>query len=442
MKQQSEKMIANALECLKNIPQMKDVLENLPDIIKYSFSQDTPGVASFNSDENLITIKPSLVASNNPQERLSFYVALVHELCHANQKKEGLYYNDLIDASFGDTFRIAQMMEIDSHLLRVIIENELLKREEFQGCISSVDCRYYQKELQRANGNISQANTNFVLSYWQNAKNHTELNQDELCTINRRYFFYVEQAYHHALLIHNTLLIHNPNFKQTTTGKISAQDSIHAYLRKMSLTGVQPELFLQDGFDNVQTTNNWQEGITILNPDGSKYLNLAPMVNPLFDKVTFFKNNEAIKFCVRNGITGEMRPWLTKKQCPPALTMDSDFSDNPSASQKVANLSALEIAIENRNMNRIQEIISKDPSVINRQTMVSKNFPLLMAIQNDNVEAISFILSKNPNLLLATEDGKSVFTELSKLSDVKIRRQIRTLHEIQFNALINKWHKR
>ena len=124
---------------------------------------------------------------------------------------------------------------------------------------------------------------------------------------------------------------------------------------------------------------------------------------------------------------------------PPALTMDdSDFSDNPS----VANLSALEIAIENRNMNRIQEIISKDPSVINRQTMVSKNFPLLMAIQNDNVEAISFILSKNPNLLLATEDGKSVFTELSKLSDVKIRRQIRTLQEIQLNARINKWHKR
>ena len=93
-------------------------------------------------EENAITLKPALIDLYNPQERLSFYVTLAHELCHANQKKEGLYYNDLSEASFGDTFRVAKMMETETRLLSATIENELLKRKEFQGCIPSIDCLY------------------------------------------------------------------------------------------------------------------------------------------------------------------------------------------------------------------------------------------------------------------------------------------------------------
>ena len=113
MIQQNEEMIVGALEYLKSIPQMKRILENLPDKIAYKFSQSTPGIASFNSEENAITLKPTLIDLYNPQERLSFYVTLAHELCHANQKKEGLYYNDLSEASFGDTFRVGKMMETE-----------------------------------------------------------------------------------------------------------------------------------------------------------------------------------------------------------------------------------------------------------------------------------------------------------------------------------------
>ena len=133
---------------------------------------------------------------------------------------------------------------------------------------------------------------------------------------------------------------------------------------------------------------------------------------------------------LKNALIGNLRETLSqyayKDLDKPAYSDDT--------SQKYANLLALEIAIESKNMDRIQEIISKDPSVINRQHQYGKNFPLLMAIQNNNAEAVSFILSKNPNLLLNTDDGKNVLTELPKLSDVKLKKQIKTLFGAQKEA--------
>ena len=92
-------------------------------------------------------------------------------------------------------------------------------------------------------------------------------------------------------------------------------------------------------------------------------------------------------------------------------------------------------------MDRVQEIVSRDPLVINRQMIVGKGFPLLMAIQNDNVEAVTFIMSKNPNLLLNTEDGKNVLTEISKLSDITLKERIEASYMAQKNAF-NKANKR
>ena len=324
-------------------------------------------------------------------------------------------------------------MEAETRLFSAIIENELLKRKEFQSCIPSVDCLYYRSELQRANGNVSQANTNFVLSYWQNGKDNTFLNQTEKETIDSRYFFYTEQAYHQALLIHDL------KFNQLSTNRMSPIDAVRSYTQRMGLIGLAPELFLQEKFDNVQTTGDFQDGITILNYDGDKYLNLAPTDNPFFDKVRFFANGLVEKVFLRNAKTGEMQPYASQNGLKKRLLQRSkavriDRADSVS-SQKSANLSALEIAIENRNMDRIRKIISEDPSVINRQHKHGKNFPLLMAIQNDNAEAVSFILRKNPNLLLNTEDGKNVLTELTKLSDTKLQRQIQTLFVAQKEAL-------
>ncbi len=263
-----------------------------------------------------------------------------------------------------------KMMEAETRLFGVVIENELLKRKEFQSCIPSVDCLYYRSELQRANKNVSQANTNFVLSYWQNAKNSTWLNQVEKDMINSRYFFYTEQAYHQALLIHDL------KFNQLSTNRMSPIDAVRSYTQRMGLIGLAPELFLQEKFDNVQTTNNFQDGITILNHDGSKYLNLAPTNNPFLDKATFFKDDLINQIFLRNGRTGDMQPYASQNglqkrllQCSEEvrdITSDIDRADSVS-SQKSSSLSAFEIAIENKNINRMRGIIPQDPSVINKQ---------------------------------------------------------------------------
>ena len=410
------KMIDNALEYLSTIPQMSNILKNLPENITYTFSKDTPGIASFDYDKNKIIISPDKIDLNNPEKRLHFYLTLAHELCHANQKKEDLYFNDLSGASFGDTFRVAKMMEIETRLLSVTLENELLKRDEFKNCTPTVDCQYYQQELSKANGDISQANTNFILTYWQNAKDNPTADFAKE-HINQRYFFYMEQAFHQALLMHD------PKFNLHSTNRTSPIDAINSYQKRMSVN-ILPQAFLQNEFDNVVLTDNFHEGITVLNHDGSKYLTLTPTENPITDKVIFLQTD---KVFLRNGITKAMIPY-------PQITRhktDKTQSFTPQA----ANLSALEIAIEDRKMDRIKDIIDKDPTVINRQTLVSKKFPLLMAIVNNNEEAASYILSKGPNLLLQTEDGKNVLTELNQLKSPALKKQIIDLYQVQKQSL-------
>lgn len=310
-----------------------------------------------------------------------------------------------------------------------MIENELLKHEKFKGCTPSIDCQYYQKELRQNNGDISNANTNFVLSYWQNSKNNPLVNQTERNRINSRYFFYAEQAYHQALLLHD------PKFKQTSTNRTTALNSVRKYAQRMTLKGISPELFLQNGFDNVLTSQNFQEGITVLNLDGTKYLNLTPTSKVWEDKVTFFNNNQPNKVVLKNIRTGNITPFNENSKGGLLNQLGScsfpvDQSSQPQSKQ-IENLSALEIAIEKGNMGRVYDIVSKDPSIINRQMPVSKKFPLLVAIQNNNAEASSFILTKNPNLLLKTEDGKTILDELDNLKNDKITEQIRLRYVAQ-----------
>lgn len=410
--QPEQKIIQQSFKYFETLPQMKPILKNLPDNISYVFSQETPGIASFDADENSITINPQQVDLNTPQGQLYFYYTVAHELCHANQKKEGLYFNDLTEASFGDTFRVAKMMETDARLLGVMVENELAKRKEFEGVTLSKDGQYYQQELRRSKGNVSQPNTNFVLTYWQNAANKPQLNEELREVIKSRYFFYTEQAYHQALIMHN------PAFKQTPTNRNTALQAMQKYIHRMALQNVPAELFLQEKFDNTQTMGNFQDGITVLYPNGDKYMTLTPSEYFMMDKVTYFEDNQEASVFLRNGITGEMYPFGNMEKIP----------EPGHISQNSANLSALKIAIENRNMKRIESIIKSDPTVINRQMPVGKNFPLLMAIQNDNAQAVDFILSKKPNLLLETEDGRNVLSELDKLSDTKLQKLIKMLY--------------
>ena len=320
------------------------------------------------------------------------------------------------------------------------------------------------------------------------------MNDSQWSVINSRYFFYAEQAYHQALLIHSE--------GKPSTNRTSSSDAAKAYAERMSLTGVAPEIFLQDTFDNVQTTNNAQDGITILNYDETKGLNFSPTDELIMDKVTFFEDNRVGAVFARNGITGEMIPFdeyegmqglptqhtkveeidridfvpleddvpFVPREAVPFVPRETDtfvpreaepgyYSSNSfdnffkrvnsdkivnsdkrvgkATSSPSANLSAFNIAIEQGDLERMQEIVANDPGVINRKTSVSKSFPLLMAIQNDNAEAVAFIMSKHPNLLLTTEDGESVLSELPKLSDEKLRKKVESAYVAQKMAFEN-----
>ena len=105
--------------------------------------------------------------------------------------------------------------------------------------------------------------------------------------------------------------------------------------------------------------------------------------------------------------------------------------NNSTYSVLSANRSALHIAIDKGSMERIEKMVITDPGVINRQTKESKEFPLLMAIERDNAQAVTFILSKKPNLLLETEDGRNVLSELDKLSDTNLQERIKMLYTKQ-----------
>ena len=292
--------IEEALKYLETIPQVKPILRNLPENITYVFSSQTLGIANFDGFDNTITINPNVPELNHAQWRLSLYKALAHELCHANQKKEGIYYNDLKNASFGDTFRVAKLMEAETRLLTAIVENELFKRAEFKGYTPSLDGYYYQQELKRTNNNVAQANTNFVLSYWQNAKNNSWIDKSIRENILERYFFYTEQAYH------NALLMHDPEFGATSTNRTTPLQAAQTYGKRMSLKGINMESFLQNGFDGAMVTENFKEGVTVLYHNGTKYLQLTPTAFDLWDKVIFFENDQVDKTFLRNTTINKM----------------------------------------------------------------------------------------------------------------------------------------
>ena len=296
MTQLNKKTINHALQYLETVPQVKRILNNLTDI-KYDFADNLRGAACFINTGKII-FKNTDLDLNEPENRLAFYTALAHELCHADQKHNGIHFTDLYNASFGDTFRISKMMEVEGFLFYSMVANDLIKRPEFQDCYHSVHSIYYQAELQIAKGDVSLANTNFALTYWQNAKD-TYINIPEVRkTINSFYVQYTQQAFHQALLMHD------PHFTTKSSNRSTPLEAMNKYISRMKLTNVNPELFLQNNFDNAQTTNNYQDGVTILDRYGNKHLNLAQVPEkPFTDKFTYFDNNEPYTFVLVDTIT-------------------------------------------------------------------------------------------------------------------------------------------
>ena len=284
----NKKTVNHALQYLETIPRVKSILDNLTDI-EYNFADDLCGIACF--DNGKITFRKTDIDLNEPENRLGLYTTLTHELCHADQKHNGIHFTDLHNASFGDTFRIAKMMEVEAFLVYSMVANDLIKRPEFQNCYHSVHSIYYQAELQLANNDASVANTNFALTYWQNARD-TYINIPEVRdTINSFYVQYTQQAFHQALLMHD------PIFTTKSSKRTTPQEAMNKYVARMNLKNVSAESFLQNDFDNARTTSNYKDGVTVLDRSGNKFLNLSQHpTNPFIDKLTYFDNNEPYTF--------------------------------------------------------------------------------------------------------------------------------------------------
>ena len=391
-------ILKESLDILYDIPQFKYVILNLPDYIGCVFSSDIPGIALFNEYNNKVVINPKVVCKySTPEGKLSFLTLLAHELCHANQKYSGLYFDDLKNSSFGNTFRIARMLELETRLLDAVIENELLKLKEFEKVKPSDTCLFYQDLLVQTKGDVKKAKRNFILSYW--TKSIADSREGFFTSafkqnVKEHYDFYTEQAYHQALLMHK--------YDRPSNQITEPLQAVKIFLTRMGVPDMDPEWFLQDGVDNIKTTENACDGITLFDEDGSRYCKYLPTENPYKDVITYFTNDIPDKFVLKNGITKKSEDVTIAVKC----------------------INKLERAIKARNINIVKDIFAENPDVVNMQSPFDDNFPLLMAVQNNFAEAVDFILAKKPNLFLHTMNGHNIFTDINNLKNKRLRQTI------------------
>ncbi len=147
--------------------------------------------AVYDSSNNSIILNEMYFETLSPREKMDFIGALSHELCHANQEKSGLYYTEISDASFSDTFRVAKMMETETRLLDATIEAALLSEPEFKNVSPTLETQYYLDRLAyHKQNNVSKAEASarvdFVKAYWQNGFKR-DLPDGMRTEVNRRY---------------------------------------------------------------------------------------------------------------------------------------------------------------------------------------------------------------------------------------------------------------
>ena len=401
-------VINEALLYLKSVPQVERMFLNLPSGIGYNVDKNLPGLACYDSRNNIITINELVFNCNmDAKQQLIFLTTLTHELCHASQKKAGLCFNDLIDASFDETFRISRMTEIESILLEAIVENELIKRKEFKNCEPSGECLFYQHLLEQTNGDVQQANKIFILSYWKNSmvgvkeNSFIESFKTKMADI---YHGYVAQSYRQSIAIHK--------YNLKSANRIKPVQAMGKYLERMNLHCMLPEIFFKDTFDNIEITKNVENGVTVLDQQGNKCYKYSPTNKQNLNILTYFKDGQPDK----------------------CFMQDSIDKTQVDITNIVINFQKLEKAIKERNLIALKQIFNANSWILDAQMLPDGDFPILMAIRNNNPEAVSFILEKSPNLLLTTIDGRGIVTELNKLTNKTLRAKIQYLYVQQIKA--------
>lgn len=259
------------MKYLQDIPEMRDILANLPDNLTYVFKNGIIAKknvnADFCSDSNVIEIDTKKANYYTTQGKFDFLIALAHELCHANQYKMGLMCDNLKNASFGESFRVGKMEEIEALLLNAIVSRKLLEKPEFKNC--NLPCEYFVFDNKlKQTYNKQKAKKLFVLSYWTNSPNTCiEFNQEQYfkCCINKWYTAYTVQAYEHALGVHTGIV--------KTTNNTEALQAIITYCQRMGLKGINYKYFLQNRFDNTKVSESakYKYQLTVFNQKQNIY---------------------------------------------------------------------------------------------------------------------------------------------------------------------------
>ncbi len=412
------------IDILQGLPEMESVFANLPSHLHFEVSDDTPGIASYSMDEDSICLTPELAKS----PARDVVKTLAHELCHANQKSDGLYYSSNKNLSFADTFRIAKLMETETKLRGVLIERALRREGLFVDEPKTEACEVFDAWVDELGE--QGARDKFVKACWQGNMD-VDLSPDIEEMFMSHYLFYNFQGFHHAQLMHN------PNFAALLlppTGHLSAQEVADQYAQRMKVS-FGGDFFLTNQ-DNAEVHEE-DRTVDFLFSDGTRNCLALDENNLLLDHLTSY-DAAGNYLGERLFYKGELVPEGVQS----VFARTSSVSEDQAMvrAEKMAGIDLLVGAEFDMDLQQMSDLIEQHPASVNYQGIL-KDTPIMRAVQSGRDDVVQLLMSKNANLLLADERDRTVLNYLDDYGDQlqpETQKIIRQGYVLQEKALSEK----
>ena len=234
----------DAMNDLRSIPQMQNILANLPKNLQY-------GIGEFG-----FSARQCKIILDTTVKKFDFLRGFAELLLLANQEQLGLTPNNLHNASLKEYYHVAKIIKIEALLLSVIVETALLTKPEFKNYKPSVDAYIYQSKLQEANGDEKRAIYKFIMAYWTNSIKEC---------VNEAVFEQNISSWYKWLVFNNGYGYSYYDYEQgktTTTKDLKPADAIQAHLERLGIKDVADyEFFLNDEhYDALIRKNELKRG--------------------------------------------------------------------------------------------------------------------------------------------------------------------------------------
>ncbi len=428
-----EEQLKQAIHLLAEIPQMHFILNNLPDeliITKTNF----PYPAYFRN-ENIITLQFNDFWANGNSRLVDFLISLAHELCHANQTKLNL---KTTNDSFGNAFRLHKLSEIETMLLDIDIERQLLLRPEFRGMRHSLSTQVYLHQLVIHRKNKEQnaealARADLIKAFWRKGFGFhfpSEMQQH----IQDHYTNYNQQAFLHTQVDYNPRLI-TPS-KTPVTGynlPLSGCETETVYRTRMGVLDTIPAgYFLTDKNDYIHA-DTFDKGIDFLDKTGMRIQNLNLSFYQLLSKSSPVLELKTYQ----NDIETNKTFFYFEQQIPHPKLLNTQLIRSIFTANEENNLSnqcylfALINTIKQNHIDVLKTLLNEYPAVVNAQTPDTRQTLLMIAIQYQNKEAVQHILKQNPSLTLSDKESKTILDYFHYLQSDSLKKQIKDRYDEQ-----------